>query len=260
MGNIGQNLTGKLEKAILVIHGNETGNVEVSSRNVVELARAALMVQSVPGAIPSQSGQPIIASRIGQPQVLQVQYNPSTLELHGNAENIPYIQIQQSMDAGVPSQKERPPMVSLTVELYFDAMNPRDAFMFDKLRLSAGDAVSTVNRVKQAAKGGYTVQHQTNGLIAAVLRPETRIVTFAWGDMAFTGILFEMQADYTMFSPSGKPVRSKVRLSIAQQVDAKVDCDYWDKALDRVFNENGIRQGTDLSQKGGNLVNFQWLK
>lgn len=261
MGNIWNNLTGKLEKAILVIHGNETGNVQVSSQNVVELAKAALAVQAMPDVIPGQGNRPLIsAAQIGQPQVLQVQYNPATLELQGNADNIPYIQMQQNIDAGVPNQKERPPMVSLTVELYFDAMNPRDAFMFDKLRLSAGDVASTVTRAKQAFSGGYTVQHQTNGLLATVFRPETRVVTFAWGDMAFTGVLFEMQADYTMFSPSGRPVRSKVRLNIAQQVDAKVDCDYWDKAMDKVFNQQGIRQAMDSSQKGGNLVNLQSFK
>lgn len=260
MGQILDNITGKLEKAILVIHGNDTGKVEMSSKDVVELARAALLVQAIPGAIPNGQGLPISASQIGQPQVLQVQYNPASLELQGNADTIPYIQMQQNIDAGVPNQKERPPMVALTVELYFDAMNPQDAFMFDKLRLSVGAVVNAVKRAGKMETGGYTVQHQTNGLLATVLRPETRLVTFAWGDLAFTGVLFEMQADYTMFSPSGRPVRSKVRLNIAQQVDANVDAVYWDKALDKVFNEDGVRTAMDATQKNGNLLNLQSLK
>lgn len=252
MGNIVNNMTGKLEKAILVIHGNDTGNVTVSSKNVAAMAKSALKSQEIPA---------LMGARIGDPQVLQVQYNPTSLSIQGNAAAIPYIQMQQNIDAGVPNQMQRPPMVALTVDLFFDAMNPRDAFMFDKLNLSTlSDVTTGVARAVKLKSGNYTVQHQTNGLLATVLRPESRVVTFAWGSLAFTGVLFEMQAEYTMFSPSGRPVRSVVRMNIAQQVDSAVDTDYWEKALDKVFNEAGVRQAMDASQKGGNLINMQSLK
>lgn len=251
MGNIANDMIGTLEKAILVIHGSSSGEVNVDSKQVVAKARTALKIGSV---------SPGISGVLNQPQVLQVQYNPSSLAIQGNAESLPYIQMQQNLDAGVPNQMERPPMVSLTVDLWFDAMNPRDAFMFDKLRLSGGDLASGVSRGIQLKKGNYTVQHQTNGLLATVLRPETRLVTFAWGDLAFTGVLFEMEAEYTMFSPTGRPVRSMIRMNIAQQMDSAVDARYWDEALDKVFNENGIRKATDVSQKAGNLINLQSLK
>ena len=88
------------------------------------------------------------------------------------------------------------------------------------------------------------------------MRPDTRVVTFRWADMAFTGQLIEVQAEYTMFSVSGKPVRSKVRMNIAQQVESDADIQYWDKVLDTTFSGNGEAGGKDMGQKLGNLLNL----
>ena len=81
-------------------------------------------------------------------------------------------------------------------------------------------------------------------------------MTFRWADMAFTGQLIEAQAEYTMFSVSGKPIRSKVRLNIAQQVESEADIQYWDKTLDKMFESGALEQSKTAAQTLGNLLNL----
>lgn len=241
---------GNVPKAFLIIH--KTDPEDVRSEQVLAQTQNALQEAAANSTLKDLSK--ITGSNA---HVLQVQYNPSSLSLQANAEPIPFTYLQQNVDNGIPNQNFRPPMVVLGVELMFDAMNPQDAFMMDKARLSAGTAVSNVSGIVQNVKhGGYTVQPQTEGLVAALLRPETRLVTFRWADMAFTGQLIEVRADYTMFSVSGKPIRSKVFMNIAQQVESGADVSYWDKAIDKVFGESSSVALKGLGQKAGNLLNL----
>ena len=125
---------------------------------------------------------------------MEVQYNPSSLIIQANAEAIPFKYLQANVDEGVPNQNLRPPQVVLSVELVFDDMNTQDAFMMDRVRLSAGSVISDVAAVAKEAQGGYTVQPQTNALLATLMRANTKTVTFAWADMAFTGQVIEAEA------------------------------------------------------------------
>ena len=241
---------GSVQKALLVIHKLDAA--EVNSAQVAVSAANALQ-----GAAAGMGATSAAMRGAGmQANVMQVQYNPTSLSIQANAEAIPFTYLQQNIDSGIPNQSPRPPMVVLSVDLIFDAMNPKDAFMAEKFSLSTGGIVSSVAGVSQAAKSGYTVQPQTDGLIAALMKPSTRVVTFRWADMAFTGQLIEVQAEYTMFSVSGKPIRSKVRMNIAQQVESDADIQYWNKVLDTTFSGNGEVGGKDMGQKLGNLLNL----
>ena len=256
MKNLGQNLgnsvLGNVEKAKLYIY-NTTGSEAVKSRSVIEAAVTALQgaTQAAASAITAATARAGVSTHM-----MTVQYNPSSLSIQANAQSIPFTYLQQNVDNGIPNQNLRPPMVMLSVELVFDAMNTQDAFMMDKLRLSVGSVISNVAGGLTAKKGGYTVQTQTNGLLATVMRPSTKIVTFAWADMAFTGQITEVQAKYTMFSPSGKPVRSVVRMNIAQQVESESDNTYWEKVLDTTFGANSTLNTKNVGQSLGNVLNL----
>ena len=243
---------GGVQKAYLVIHKKDAQSI--NSAQVTAAAQNALVSAASNAAAGALSGA-LSAAGVNA-TVLQVQYNPTSISIQGNAEPIPFTYLQQNVDNGVPNQNLRPPMVVLSVELIFDAMNPQDAFMLDKFRLSAGKLVSDVAGIVQSFKGGYTVQPQTEGLLTALMRPNTRVVTFRWADMAFTGQLIEVQADYTMFSVSGKPVRSKVRMNIAQQVESDADQKYWNDALDKMFKSGNEVSLKGAAQKAGNLLNL----
>ena len=197
---------------------------------------------------------------------MTVQYNPASLTLQASAESIPFQMMENNVNANIPNQNWRDPSVVLSVELVFDDMNPVDAFMADKFMLlnggSVGNLISIGSGIAKAATGKfYSVQQQTNALIAAAIRDSTRMVTFKWANMTFTGELTEVSADYTMFSVSGRPVRSNVRLSITQQVNNPATSGYWKSAFDTAFgtaDKAGQSGGRSLANKAGNLLNFNF--
>lgn len=249
--NAAGSAVGIIQKALLIIHMEEKpqtgGLASMASKTATALKTAGSGLKATGSAL-SNAGL--------NTKMLEVQYNPSSITLTANSDAIFFDAMQtDAAQTNMATQNVRNPSVVMTVELIFDAMNPKDAFMFDKLRLSVGDAVSAVSGLVQAGKGGYTVQPQTNGLLAALIRNNTRCVTFRWADMAFTGELTEASATYTMFSVSGKPVRSKVRLSITQQVEKPGDITYWENAYTKAFTAPSIG-GRSLANRVGNLLNI----
>lgn len=159
---------------------------------------------------------------------LSVQYNPSSLSLQANAQPIPITYLLKNTDSGVPNQSCRPPSVTLRVDLIFDDLNTKDAFAADKLRIALSDIVTDVAALVSTVTGDYySVQTQTNGLVAMLSRKASRRVTFSWADFSFDGEVQQVQARYTMFSPSGRPIRSVVTLDIRQDI-ATPDTSYDD--------------------------------
>lgn len=255
LANAAGSAVGIVQKALLIIHSDPPGGTGVGGSVASKAMGALSAVSKATSAVTGAAGVPAGA------KVLQVQYNPNTVSLQANANRTPFQYLQQNVDSAIPTQNFRDPSVVLSVELIFDAMNPKDAFMFDKLRLSVGDAVSAVSGLIQAGKGGYTVQPQTNGILAALIKDSTRLVTFKWADMSFTGELTEANATYTMFSVSGKPVRSTVRLNITQQVDKQADVTYWDTAFNKSFGDPAsaaVKGGRPFANKCGNLLNLNF--
>ena len=59
-----------------------------------------------------------------------------------------------------------------------------------------------------------------------------------------------------MFSVSGKPIRSRVMLNIAQQVESDADVQYWDKALAKTFAQGNDVELKKPAQQLGNLLNL----
>lgn len=243
---------GTAKKAYLLLHKRS----DIQGFNTAKAVKLADEMLSQAAAVslgnirlPDTAGGGELFSR------LEVQYNPSSLAIYANAESIPFSSLQQNIDNGIPNQNIRAPSIALTVDLIFDALNLPDAFMADKLRVTPDSLISDAAALTTLAKGCYSVQPQTNGLVALMLRSGTRLVTFRWGDLAFTGQVTEVKADYTMFSVSGRPIRSNVRLNIIQQVESAGDSQYWDKAFDNWFKTADV-SGKGVAQKVGNILNL----
>ena len=240
---------GHPKKAFIIIHKN--GSAPVKSKDIVEQTEKKLSspiaLFSAPGGVGAMD------------HVLQVQYNPSSISFQGNAFARQMKTLKQSDDDEIPTQLDRPPSVTMSVDLIFDACNNKDSFMMDKLRVSANDIASDVSAAIHAFKAPYSVQPQTNGLLAMVMFSKYNNVTFHWAETTFTGVVNEAQAKYTMFSVSGRPVRSVIQLKIRQRISGKADASYWNDAFDKCFGaENEAKKSgrQDIGQYTGNLLNL----
>jgi len=255
LSGMGNSITGNTKKALLIIQKDdeESDDTQIATKTASALESASLLgsqMEKLALKKLSLSGY----------HVLTVQYNPSTITIQANAMTVPVQYLQQNIDNGIPNQNFRPPSVVMTVDLVFDAVNNKDAFMFEKMRVSTGDALAAGAAIVKNLKGeGYSVQPQTNALVACLLRESTRNVIFKWADLTFGGEVTEVSARYTMFSVSGKPIRSQVKLNITQQVNGKSNTSYWDKAFDKCFGDKYVEKesgGKDIGQRMGNLLNI----
>ncbi|MPM32726.1 hypothetical protein SDC9_79291 [bioreactor metagenome] len=145
------------------------------------------------------------------------------------------------------------PTVEMTVNLIFDRVNNTDAFLWDKLN-TALTANTLVSAGKAIAGKQYTVQPEVDGLIAALRNRYTRNVVFQWAKFSFSGVLKFVSANYTMFSPSGRPIRASVMLRLRQEMSVK-NLKTWYDDFDQAF-------GGDMSslvrpeQQAGALLNL----
>ena len=76
--------------------------------------------------------------------------------------------------------------------------------------------------------------------------------------MCFAGEVTEVRAIYTMFSTTGRPVRSEVTLNLSQRVEQATDDDAWDQPFDKRFPATGatIAGGRANSGEMGSIVSF----
>lgn len=195
---------------------------------------------------------------------LLVKYNPSRLRIssHGGSQLVSGFGGDNSR---IQVQSGEPAEVVLQVELIFDEVLAKDAFMWDKFSdLSIGGAVSSVSGVVKNIKGdGYTVQNQIEGLLGLVTRHETKQVLFAWGDMIFAGEVIMIDAKYTMFNPLGHPVRGVVNLQIGEFQDRDldrigskiIDEKYWSKCYEEMLKTNSVFK--KIQGGAGNLINLR---
>lgn len=251
---IGADFAGYSKKAVLLLHRPAIGPLP---KGVSRLQATANALSAAPSA-PASLGTALPADAQGNR--MEVQYNPSSISFSANAEPMAATYLQSGVEQGTPNQLSRPPSVVLRVDLLFDAMNVKDAFMFEKFRVaSVNDLAASGAGIAKALGDGYSVQPQTNGLLAAMLSDATRLVTFQWAELSFTGELTDANAQYIMFSVSGQPIRSKITLQITQEVNEESDISYWNGAFDKCFlPEAGAfaTGGKEARQKTGNLLNL----
>lgn len=189
---------------------------------------------------------------------LQVQYNPNAISFSGTQGKVRRTGVGgqdqfQQMDVPVETV--------MRVELTFDDTNIKDAFMFEKLSVTnVGGIVQTVENIAGMATGGYSVQDLSEVFVGAMVRPSTRWIAFVWNKMIFWGELTSAQVRYTMFNPSGSPIRSKVALRIRQDAQPGENRyaaeKKWEKAFNQMFTTKYKTNGFNISNKVSNFINF----
>lgn len=204
-----------------------------------------------------------------------VQFNPGTLSLSGHGgglvQKIKYNTVKRPDDVkgdedkkppvsseGVATFEKGDTYINLSVQLMFDACDPQDAFMGDKLNIAPSAAVTDVAKGISYGLGKKktSVQKEVEGFIGALRNRYTRNVTFYWSDFNYSGRLKSVNANYVMFNPNGEPVRATVDLVItcADDVTDPLSLNDWRTKYANAFtkSESYVRN----SQKVGNILNI----
>lgn len=266
VNNFLSSVTGNTNKAYVLLNRNPNPSREDSKDAISNMAKLASSLQDTAEkagknqlSFTSLSG---MVSEIGTDTAsylpVQVQYNPNTISFSGKQGRI------RRTGVGGQDQFEQmdvPVETVMSVELTFDDTNIKDAFMFEKLSITnLGGIVQTVENIAGMATGGYSVQDLSEVFVGAMVRPSTRWVAFVWNKMIFWGELTSVQVRYTMFNPSGNPIRSNVSLRIRQ--DAQPGAKpyqtekMWEKAFNQMFDTKYKTNGFNVSNKVSNFLNF----
>lgn len=255
MGDLGSSLTGKVESACILIEDLRGKAVPQPGGGAGASALNAVTSSALTSGISSVVGQ-VMDTR----KRFTVQFNPSELQIY--ASSLP----QNKEDAQKKNGKSKTfsdaalkPTVELTVNLIFDDVNIYDSFMWDKytaaLRGNPTAIAKSAASIAMAATGKvWTVQTEVEGFVSALRNIYTRSITFQWAQFSFTGMLNNVNARYTMFSTTGRPVRANVMLRLKQELDPKALQSWYDD-FDSAFSGDGSNLVLSTG-KGGNLLNM----
>ena len=246
-GDLKKSLTGNIETAMLVIHdyrgrAGRNGSGQ-SPADAAKAAQQALTNGSAPN-YPNSSDK-----------ILKVQFNPTNLKI--DASSIPRV-VRNSVSEKSNTVVVEDAKMMLTVILMFDDMDTYDSFMWEKftsgLTLKSGaNIANTIKNINGEGKA-HSVQWQVESLVAALRNPYTRSVSFRWADFSFIGQLNAVNANYTMFSTSGRPVRAEVMLRIVHEMDPKMLTGWYDN-FKKAFGDDASSL-VKVEQNFGALLNL----
>lgn len=255
-------ITGCIESACLIVYDcrdmqNAVNNTAGAMPNTPQGAQAAAKLRGATADILNNTDAVRSLGGTQAQKKFNVQFNPNQLTLYSRAPST------KKTDLCNPARSApdafTPPTVELSLTLYFDHVNLQDAFMWDKF--TAGASVATVGNltsgIASAAGKVWSVQPEVEGLISALRNPFTRTVAFQWAKFSFVGILRNIDAKYTMFSTSGRPIRAEVSLRLRQ--DRSVSgLAAWNSDFEKLFGENGTlgKSAASAAQSAGNLLNL----
>lgn len=182
----------------------------------------------------------------------EVQFNPSTLSVSGFGGGMVQLTNYTSKDGqdrGV-SYQEAKPHIQMSVQLVFDETDNFTAFPGDIMGFNVSNVGGTaINMGLRKLSGRPSVQTTVEGFLGAIRNEYTRRVAFCWGNMLYSGYVNRVNTRYTVFNPSGKPIRATVDLSIIC-ADSSVDEDslgYWQNKYKEFFDADksysGARNG-----------------
>lgn len=190
-------------------------------------------------------------------KLFTVQFNPSSLLLSGHSGGM-VSKLDYDEETDEATQAPVDTTISLSVDLLFDSMDPQDAFMSDKSNMSPTSLAKGAANIALSAtkKKKVTVQRQVEGFIGAIRNENTRLLTFHWGEMSYSGVLRNVAVEYTMFNVTGEPVRAVVGLTI-MCADAKIwpnSVAVWQEQYKNSFEKS--ESFVKGSQTIGNLLNL----
>lgn len=249
-------LAGNIETALLVIHDYRAsaeaepgGSFPAAAGDAAALS--AFRIADTRYALDTGAAPTYMGSRN---LLYQVRFNPARLTLNVSSDST---DIKSSDSDRSRTFAPGDARLSLTATLYFDDMDPQDAFMWDQftggLTARSAAGIRKVDRLRKGTAPVHSVRDEVESLISALRNPLTRAVSFRWADFVFTGQLNTVQAQYTMFSPVGRPVRAQALLRIQHEMDPAM-LHGWYQDFETAFGARDTR----LAERGrapGDLLN-----
>ena len=154
----------------------------------------------------------LTVEREGSSETFPVQFNPSEYNI---SENVNYAEKNIPGTAGPITQFVSGASATLNLSLIFDT--------FDTPENGVRESQQNGDLTSQKAHTPTDVSKLTRRVAELVAidgslhRPPT--VTFAWGSLSFEGVVTDIKQTYTMFMPSGMPVRARVELTLKSVTD-----------------------------------------
>ncbi|MCR5431657.1 MAG: hypothetical protein K6E95_03775 [Lachnospiraceae bacterium] len=197
----------------------------------------------------------------------EVQFNPSTITIQAQGGGMSQVtnvgrstKDKEKGAMGSISYQTLDPRITVTIPLIFDRVVNSEAFLQDKLSLAPTSIAKTAFATFFSG-GEVSVQTQVEGLIAVLRSDYTREIMFSWADMSYHGLINGVNAQYTMFSPTGKPLRAVVNLTILCS-DTKIvkGClgQWEDRYRDAFVNDElgKVISNSTVGQAAGSLINL----
>ena len=158
----------------------------------------------------------------------EVQFNPSTLKIDAYGGGRQKVSNHAGNNLTV-SYQNVDPYINVSFTMVFDDTNNADAFAVDKFSLSASNLAKNAATVANTVMGNeYTVRPQVEGFLAAIRNEAYRMVIFQWGNMRYTGMINNINAQYKMFNAVGNPIRAEVYVNILVTNTKTVEhVNYW---------------------------------
>lgn len=149
--------------------------------------------------------------------------------------------------------------IQMNFQLIFDDYERTQAFMLEKFTDPEAVVRTGVEAVVTAATNRtYSVRNQVEGFIGALRNSKTRKATFHWGKMHYSGEMNYVNAEYTMFSTDGNPLRAVVNMTLLL-TDSTLDFSYmgqWQDSYEDVFGTSDVSNLGNKVQNVGNLLNI----
>lgn len=141
--------------------------------------------------------------------VFELPFNPSSIKIDAVAGG----SYPQTTTQGT-QYKAVDPRIQVSFTAYVDEVNNSDAFLFETI--NTGGGVIGIARTAYNLLGDkeYSVAAYVEGLLAALRKTENSKICFNWGKMEYGGSLSSVTARYTMFNPSGNPIKAEIGIKI----------------------------------------------
>ena len=263
----------KVEDGVKVQTGSRAGLGGMKGTGFASTGMLSDYAKSMTESIVGENGGTTVKSYVdtsdlknAKKRYYTVQFNPGSLTLTGHGGGLVQ-KMDYSKGNGEITYTQGDTNISLSVSLLFDSVDPADAFMDGKISASLTTMGTGVAKSVLSAMGKKknSVQTEVEAFVAAIRNKYTRLITFHWGDFAYSGVLKSVNVTYTMFNVTGDPVRAKVDLSImCADNDSPNSFSWWqDKYMqafgtDKIAGQKGFgsESFTNASQKVGNLLNL----